>query len=102
MTKVQHTLGPWEIDHTRTVFPAGKRGLAIAVAEQHRPEAPANARLIAAAPELLHALRLMLEDYRTDGCQDHKCKICKRSHNAENAARTAIAKATGENEEESK
>jgi|GEM_PF-4038204 len=51
--------------------------------------------LLAAAPDLLEALRLMLEDYRTEGCPQSDCVVCERSKAAEKAARATIAKADG-------
>ena len=53
-----------------------------------------HAFLLTAAPDLLAALRLMLSDYRTEGCHDSGCLVCKRSEAAKAAARAAIAKAT--------
>lgn len=51
----------------------------------HRPETHANAHLIAAAPELLEALQLLLWPW-----DDERLR-----KNAEAKARSAIAKATG-------
>ena len=56
----------------------------------------ANARLIAAAPDLLRALEMMLKDYRTECCPDPECSVCSKSRVAENTVRAAIAKAKGE------
>lgn len=56
---------------------------------------PANAHLIAAAPDLLAALRLALAELIEAPCRDNlahsRCMKCA----AEGAARTAIAKAEG-------
>jgi hypothetical protein len=65
---------------------------------QHTPglwhvEGEQNVRAVAA--ELLAALRLMLEDYRSEGCANPDCGVCKRSKAAEAAARAAIARAEG-------
>ena len=72
---------------------------------QHTPEPPrlgkyivgieddADAALISAAPNLLAALRAMLEDYRSEGCPDPTCGVCERSKAAKSAALAAIAKA---------
>ena len=89
----KHTPGPW---HVRT-FDGSQWSidavgdLPIAQAQQLRPvrfdpkqnERTANARLIAAAPELLEALQDLLDTGFTGGPQGKR-------------ARAAIAKATGE------
>jgi hypothetical protein len=94
MGNVAHTPGPWEHDesgglvpgsHEWHVYansaPVGKRLPAICDSE-------ANARLIAAAPELLAALQLILDDY--DNGYDTVLQF-----KAVDATRAAIAKATG-------
>jgi len=57
----------------------------------------ANARLIAAAPEMLEALKVIVENYEydTDECEAHKGPACDRCQSIINA-RVLIAKATGE------
>jgi hypothetical protein len=57
---------------------------------KERAEAEANARLIAAAPDLLVALRNLLDDtqHRDHDCGDGPCPV--------RDARAAIAKATGD------
>jgi hypothetical protein len=54
----------------------------------------ANARLIAAAPDLLEALKLLLEDtqHKTHDCGDACCPV--------GIARAALAKATGNDSRE--
>lgn len=42
---------------------------------------------------LAQALRGMLEDYRSEGCSDPRCNICRESKAAEKAAREAIKQA---------
>lgn len=55
----------------------------------------AQRRLGLAAPALLQALELMLSDYRTEGCPDPNCGICKGSAAASKAAYDAIELALG-------
>lgn len=94
----QHTPGPWEVVHaeygivvrtespTKTKYGAS-RYAAIGGFDRNEPdqlaEAQANARLIAAAPDLLEALLFVLK-YESMGAV------------TEATARAAIAKATGE------
>jgi len=103
-----HTPGPWlvwdskgtaRIDHTTGVYrqPDSDDERIIALCDQDlllsSDEQLANARLIAAAPELLEALEELdrLLDYTKSGAFSHydraKCVV---------VARTAIAKACGE------
>ena len=88
MSEVKHTPGPWEPigNLVRTQFGLGNpdmRGLLVAECPGHTPESNANARLIAAAPELLEAL----QDALKAGVID--------MNGEPDAARAAIAKATG-------
>lgn len=102
----KHTPGPWfqgTGDHQYCVYdkkvwinPDGSRGgetpnLVVVVSPEG---ALADARLIAAAPELLEALEGMIEVY--GGACDSEC-LPKHSTELEliDLARTAIAKATG-------
>lgn len=86
----QYTPGPWRIG---TPPPNGEQtigtlnGLMVAVATTgaEMEETKANARLIAAAPELLEALQSVL-----DNCLDSE-ELCA----AHAKARAAVAKATG-------
>lgn len=59
------------------------------VAEQIRPNAEANARLMAAAPELYEALEELLQDIQ-------QYEAWQRPARAVDVARAAIAKARGE------
>lgn len=83
----QHTPGPWFTEATSTIghhYIVDSEGFTIATPS---PMGQANARLIAAAPELLSALRQLME--YTGGWNsppDHPCGI----------ARDALTKATGE------
>lgn len=113
-----HTPGPWILATVRTSvgschkigpFPNGDRAktFACVYADGHRigiddanpasAELRANARLVAAAPELLEACQAMIEwdareqDYAVDfNARMELCRI------AFDKARAAIAKATGE------
>lgn len=87
----QHTPGPWVVDRSHpdwvegTTIWANDVVIAHAVADQHH-QTEANARLIAAAPDLLAALEACLR--RLDAHDDQSAPECL-------AARAAIAKATG-------
>ena len=90
----KHTPGPWTFDNgiefIRTdTSPYG--GWAVARVNIVRAEAKANARLIAAAPELLDALKLM-----RDAFLDTEGSHGTLEQTATDAADAAIAKATGE------
>ena len=67
MKKGEHTPGPWNVEHDTEIIAAeGKR---IAEADTRsinfvNGEANANARLIAAAPDLLAAAEALLEEAR--------------------------------------
>lgn len=89
----QHTPGPWE------VWPNSQNGqlcishhetqsnLQRAVCEVDRMDA-ANARLIAAAPDLLAALEAALKDLKALTAWDQTSAVSRQAH-------AAIAKATG-------
>jgi hypothetical protein len=95
----KHTPGPWRVDpdHFRDVQTTDG-AIEICLAEGGEPygknlfsvppieEAHANARLIAAAPDLLEALKAILEDMDSEHGTDYDYA----------KARAAIAKATGE------
>lgn len=92
--KAQHTPGPWENDGGTIRSSCGvsvASVLNVAWPLGRKPENPeANARIIAAAPELLEALIELLEDannYAADGIYHSPLTRSK--------ARVAIAKATG-------
>jgi len=102
----KHTPGPWEVTDlrhsivVRTESPnktkyGASRYAAIGGFDRSDPdqlsEALANARLIAAAPDLLEALELMLDRFRdTEGSHG------QWEEEATENARAAIAKARGE------
>lgn len=91
----KHTPGPWAATYKHLgdapfVVESGQPGEpngGCYMAECYGPDAEANARLIAAAPELLEALELLLFA-PPSGCVDH--------HAIDAKARAAIAKARGE------
>lgn len=102
MSKAQHTPGPWHVvtcveddPTTRYIDDApgedGERGYYLAEVEHYDlQELEANARLIAAAPELLEALeRIVSINGSTKGAQS---LVDEFKH----IARAAIAKAKGE------
>jgi hypothetical protein len=102
----QHTPGPWQWSHngasthdTHCIeISGGDRIGNVAYCQSYtgdgyddRSETIANARLIAAAPELLEALQAIvksLADHDDEGMVEHAAQMV--------AARAAIAKATGE------
>jgi hypothetical protein len=65
-----HTPGPWEASRWRVcygVLPGQRIGVICDVAtnkESRTPESEANARLIAAAPDLLAACKAAIEEFR--------------------------------------
>lgn len=94
MSKAKHTPGPWDENNGR-VF-RGNSGSICILTDQHSfVEYRANARLIAAAPELLEALEyiylLLQDDYDGDALKRLTAELS-------DTARAAIAKATGETE----
>lgn len=96
MTAAKHTPGPWHIDEDPRPGMEWNRHINSAPAmtvcfmahsDGNAPERDAaNARLIAAAPELLEALRAII----SDGMH------CDVVPHLQDKARAAIAKATGE------
>jgi hypothetical protein len=119
----KHTPGPWHIyqggnigDDGFTIAPVGEGGYVAEFwppirSERKQPEMFANARLIAAAPDLLEACkRLAMErhTHRTDPNNEHGCLTCGQNFRSEvhyrvgessdtdlELARAAIAKAQG-------
>ena len=97
--QTKHTPGPWHIG-VRT-FHAGRdvygpKGEPVAVADDAitaTPEAEANARLIAAAPDLLAALEALTACASMSGPAGTTAYLI--SNERMQAARAAIAKATG-------
>ena len=94
--KAQHTPGPWKLDGTANtgdldiVAPTGRIAmLDCEFSEETEDVLTANARLIAAAPQLLAAL-IELSDYVFDEYTASHL-LCERAAEA----RAVIAKATG-------
>lgn len=90
MSAAKHTPGPWSIkdDAVNAIEPdvmAGEFYIAQCFGHSHHDEALANARLIAAAPELLEALQDCREALRRAGAEG-ELKVVD----------AAIAKALGE------
>ena len=89
MTNTQHTPGPWEADSDAYVVNEYNRVIADVFIndDDNREERAANARLIAAAPELLAALQAVAEYW--DGGPYYN-----KPGEVEALFRAAIAKAT--------
>lgn len=95
----KHTPGPWvaEFGDDIVIATPSCEIAVVAYTLAQRGAHTANARLIAAAPELLEAVKAMIE--WDDREQDHfvdfnvRMDLCKRAFDL---ARAAIAKATGE------
>lgn len=123
----KHTPGPWDFGNThrddqKLILSKGGKGKYICTVQIHQtprafgaheePERDANARLIAAAPELFAALDRIQNYVVTDvveSCNGNKCReswcagcfssaeeTVAEARDALDAARAAIAKATGE------
>lgn len=84
---VTHTPGPWRVEGGLPWQPAVRAGGALIAETRNRNDDGANARLIAAAPELLEALRNLL-NYSEHS--DDTSSLCVE---VEDAARAALAKA---------
>lgn len=96
---MSHTKGPWKIDETYGLIVDESNQLEIAAlhASANGPkERLANARLIAAAPELLELARHCLSEWEkpTDGVQ--KGELIARLSNYSDFARALIKKAEGQ------
>lgn len=96
MQEAKHTPGPWHINAVRcegdNVF-AGNRRICNVYGDIGQDPFKANARLIAAAPELLEALKLYHRGW-THG--DGNIDTMEIMAEASEKARAAIAKATAE------
>jgi len=102
---VQHTAGPWEIDGNIAVRSSGPNGRQVCLCEitvrgrqynETYDEAEANARLIAAAPDLLEALTDALFLMELSETREHPSwDRTAAPASAIGKARAAIAKADG-------
>jgi hypothetical protein len=94
---VKHSPGPWKAKHSRI----SNADIWIGQAEliMGNPDrTAANARLMAAAPELLAALKALTENIRDVGahnCPGFDCNRCQAPEVGWAAAYEAIAKAEG-------
>ena len=89
----KHTPGPWVVDAVQYGYIITAKGGAYDIAvvrDIGNEDNKANARLIAAAPELLELLQYLME------IRDH-CFIPNDGNWWDNKTRAVIAKATGEN-----
>ena len=95
MSETKHTPGPWKTSYTNLSVVIAENGAVVARASKLNGlvNLQANARLIAAAPELLEALESIASMYDYEAsCGD----LASRLYEATCLARAAIAKATGE------
>lgn len=96
-----HTPGPWTKVNGELFGPHGRRvlvsdsGIGVVCGSNPDPEHEANARLIAAAPELLEALRDLLRAVGRAGYDDADSGELFELDSAAEEARAVIAKATG-------
>ena len=89
-----HTGGPWPMRESAThVTVTNARGDAVFHDDKRIPGVMADARLIAAAPDLLEALQNIAEYWNQDQNEAAMADAC---WHAIHTARAAIARATGE------
>ena len=107
-TQAKHTPGPWSVRIDRDKYDSSRDVIRVRAEEdRNHPQGPltvsrinqyladesvANARLIAAAPDLLEALRVMLRSFETGEHYETRNPYCRPYVQA---ARAAIAKAEG-------
>jgi len=93
------TPGPWAVDSTKSFYVMGPARLSEQAGLTHGPficnaSTQANARLIAAAPDLLDALRELVAEWDTlHADEDHRTGYTLDTYGI-SAARAAITKAT--------
>ena len=94
MSEAQHTPGPWmyhkQLNGSLTFF--GENGNRVILSAARLINQEANARLIAAAPELLAALQSIAEYWNQDRNDEAMFDAC---HYAIDTAMDAIAKVEG-------
>ena len=88
----KHTPGPWKQGNDRIECSEGY-GVADLFTQRNDAETKANARLIAAAPEMLEALEALVREF--DDTYDGD-PISMEKHEAIEKARNSIIKARGE------
>lgn len=95
----QHTPGPWRYEKANPspttgehLIAGAKPGYLAEIRDCGSGDVSANARLIAAAPDLLACLRQLVKDADDTG---ESLKVWYAAHPHLEAAREAIAKATG-------
>lgn len=105
----QHTAGPWSVPHFAEdcgcecghVFGEGQQGMGSVCTihfggeNEPREVAAANGRLIAAAPDLLAALQHIVTTADSEAAAGGEMWYAEAVYPAVEAARAAIAKATG-------
>lgn len=104
MTKAQHTPGPWNVtkheDCDAAIITAGHESLAFVYIDDNDKPATeinkADARLIAAAPELLEALEQLMPLFREYCRQEKDLSLTAKCGNAYEVAHSVITKAKGE------
>lgn len=94
----KHTPGPWYtgtgIDDSDKVYQNGSGVAVMSGAKRYQAERDANAKLIAAAPDLLEALEMCITDHGAIGYRDGSPASRRRMDAITELARAAIAKAT--------
>ena len=104
----KHTPGPWAIWTSCSYRRIGSEatGREVAYPTTQRDGHPdiefpnggadgPDARLIAAAPDLLEAVKLALT-FQREGCPDPKCNVCQRNAEERQVLLNAVAKAEGQ------
>lgn len=99
MTNTKHTPGPWEVGEEGEIL-AGSSEFLVATAYHGRPAQEANARLIAAAPELLKTVKELVSLVCDSGLGtiSEYLPVNPESIERIKRARQAIARAEGKGE----
>lgn len=94
----KHTPGPWRAGYTKLTDVVAENGALIATCHKLKGlvELQANARLIAAAPTLLAAIKSQIEAFDGDSISDILVEYGTGTARRVEIAREAIAEATGE------